>query len=181
MSFVERYLGSLNSSDLTDDEQHRATEALAAAALADLTGGSGAVFGSMLARAKAAGVPRKVFESSTAHLGPLLRTWEQAVAEKGRARGWLKIVHTWDVLAAEAMYKKIARVSLAHWLGGHCETCGGTGSYELRKCSKCDGSGKAPIEGGRLEVERVKDMISELEGLHQAHCGRAAVKMRRAA
>jgi hypothetical protein len=181
MSFVERYANSLGSLDLRDDEQHRATEALAAAALADLNGGSKVLFGSMLARAKAVGVPRQVFESSTAHLAPLIRTWERAVNEKGTSRGWLKIVHPWDINAARCMYNKIARVSLAHWLDGACETCHGTKIYDRRACTACAGTGREPIKGGALEIERVKDMISELEGLHQSHCARAGAKTRRAA
>ena len=181
MSFVERYAHSLGSSDLTDDELHRKTEALAAAALADLTGGDRSIFGSMLARAKAMGVPRQVFESSSAHLAPLIRTWELAVIEKGRSRGWMKIVHAWDIEAAYGMYRKIARVSLAHWLDGACVTCNGTMIHDHRACTACAGTGKEPIKGGALEIERVKDMISELEGLHQAHCGRAGAKMREAA
>ncbi|VXB33224.1 hypothetical protein MASSI9I_20492 [Massilia sp. 9I] len=49
--FAERYLVTLNTSDLRDDEQHQQTETLAAAALAD-QGGGRSVFGSLLARAK---------------------------------------------------------------------------------------------------------------------------------
>jgi hypothetical protein len=41
MPFAERYRNALNASNLKDDEQHKQTEVLAAAALADLSGGSG--------------------------------------------------------------------------------------------------------------------------------------------
>jgi hypothetical protein len=180
--FVEKYLQSLNTSDLRDDELHHQTDALAAAALADLTGGSGEVLGSLLARAKYAdGVQHKTFEAGNQNLAVLLRAWTKAVTQKGLARQWLKIKHEWDIKAAHGMYEKIARVSLAHWLQGECEVCHGTKIAAGRACTCCAGTGREPIAGGALEVERVKDMISELEGLYQAHGARAGSKLRRAA
>lgn len=180
--FVERYVGSLTSTDLRDDELHRATEALAAAALADLSGGSGSVFGSMLARAKyAEGVPHKTFEAGNPGLAALLRVWTNAVAEKGFARGWLKIKHEWDIKAAYAMYAKIARMSLAHWLAGECDVCHGTKVHESRACTHCHGTGKEPIQGGAVERELIADMVSELEGVFLSHSARAGAKLRRAA
>lgn len=180
--FAEKYLVALTTSDLRDDELHHQTETLAAAALADLSGGSGDVFGSLLARAKYAdGVPRQVFESGNHNLAVLLRTWIKVVTEKGLARQWLKIKHEWDIKAAHGIYEKIARVSLAHWLAGQCEVCNGTKIAAGRACTHCAGTGLEPVKGGALEVERIKDMISELEGIYQAHSARARAKMRRAA
>lgn len=180
--FAEKYLQSLNTSDLRDDELHRKTEALAAAALADLTGGSGSVFGSLLTRAKYAdGTHRKVFEAGNQNLAALLRAWTKVVVQKGLDRQWLKIKHEWDIKAAHGIYEKIARVSLAHWLQGECEACNGTKIAAARACSHCAGTGREPIAGGALEVERVKDMVSELEGLYQAHSARAGSKLRQAA
>lgn len=180
--FVEKYLQALNTSDLRDDEQHRQTEALVAAALADMTGGSGEVFGSLLARAKYAdGICHKTFETGNHNLAVLLSAWTKVVTEKGLARQWLKIKHEWDIKAAYGMYAKIARMSLAHWLNGECETCHGTKIAQRRACSQCAGTGREPIQGGALEVERIKDMISELEGLCQSHGARAGAKLRKAA
>src|SRR6516225_653504 len=126
MPFIEKYVAALNASNLQDDEHHRATHALTAAALADLTGGSGSIVGSMLGRAKYANGVHKTFEAGTRDLAQLARVWEAVVIEKGRTRGWIKIKHEWDIAAAHAMYRKIALHSLAHWLGGECETCHGT-------------------------------------------------------
>jgi DnaJ-class molecular chaperone len=179
--FAERYLASLNTTDLRDDEQHRRTEALAAAALADLSGGSGNIFGSMLARAKVNAIAREEFGSGVEGLPALLRAWEGAVIRKGVDRKWIKIVHTWDIGILEGICKKIARVSLAHWLDGACEVCNGTTVSSGRSCSHCDGTGREPVQGGALEIDRVKDMISDLEGIYQAHGGRAGAKMRQAA
>jgi hypothetical protein len=191
MPFAERYLNALNSSNLQDDEQHKQTEVLAAAALADLSGGSGVVFGSMLSRAKYADpVQHKTFESGNHNLAVLLKVWEQAVIEKGRARKWINIVHTWDFGILEGIAKKIAQHSLAHWLAGECTVCNGTKVVASRACAHCaETPGREPIrtyqtKDGRmsqLEVERIKDMISELEGLCQAHGARAGAKMRQAA
>ena len=38
-----------------------------------------------------------------------------------------------------------------------------------RACTHCGGTGKEPVKGGAKEIEYTKDMISELEGLYQAH------------
>lgn len=180
--FIEKYVGSLTSSDLTDDELHRATEALAAAALADLTGGSGNVFGSMLARAKYAdGISHKTFEAGNHNIAVLLRVWVNVVTAKGLARSWLNIKHPWDIAAAHAIYAKIARVSLAHFLAGECDECHGTKIRDGRACTHCAGTGREPIQGGALERDKIADMLSELEGLYQSHCARAGAKMRKAA
>jgi len=179
--FAEKYLAALNTTDLRDDDQHSRTEALAAAALADLTGG-GDVFGSLLARAKYADdVPRKAFDSATQNLPALLKVWTAAVTKKGLERQWLKIKHPWDITAAHAMYAKIARVSLAHWLGGECTCCNGTKIANSRACTHCAGSGREPIQGGAIEREKISDMVSELEGIYQSHAARAGAKLRRAA
>lgn len=179
--FAERYLNALSTSNLQDDAQHHQTEPLIAAALADLSGGSGALFGTMLLRASIAGVPRQAIESSARDLGVLLRVWTREVARKGFDRKWMNIKAEWDIKAAYAMYAKVARVSLAHWLGGECECCHGTKVVQSRVCVHCAGSGREPVQGGAIEVEHVKDMVSELQGLYQAHSARASSKMRRAA
>jgi len=182
MSFAERYLNALNSSNLQDDEHHRQTEVLAAAALADLSGGSGVVFGSMLARAKLDGVPREAIGSGSHNLAVLVRVWRQTVLQKGKDRKWLKIVQTWDIHALEGICNKIALQSLAHWLGGECTVCNGTKINAGRACTHCtDTPGREPVEGIGLLRERIMDMISDLEGLYQSHAARAGAKLRRAA
>lgn len=180
MSFTEQYVRAVNASDLRDDEHHGATLALIAAARADRTG-SDKVLGSLLARVKYAdGTISKLFHGNAANLAALLHIWTNAVREKGMQRRWIKVKAEWDLHAAFAMYEKIAHMSLAYWLGGKCDPCGGAGvTTERRICGCCKGSGKADIEGGRLEVELTKDMVSELEGLFQAHSARASKEMRR--
>jgi hypothetical protein len=182
MTFAERYMNALNSSNLQDDEHTRATEVLAAAALADLSGGSGVVFGSMLARAKIDGVPREALGSGAHNLAVLLRAWKEAVFRKGSERKWLKVVQPWDIQALEGICNKIALHSLAHFLGGECSVCNGTKINAGRACTHCNGTpGREPVEGSGLLRERIMDMISDLEGLHQSHAARAGAKMRKAA
>lgn len=178
--FVETYIRSVTSSDLRDDEYHKATHALVAAALADLSG-SRAVLGSLLARTKYAdGTTSKTFEAGTANLAALLRIWKTIVHTKGRERKWLPIVNAWDIPAALSLYDKVAEASLAFWLDGHCASCKGAKvTPDRRTCTCCAGSGRATIEGGRLVSDLTRDMVSELEGLFQAHDSRAGHLLRR--
>lgn len=153
MAFVDRYIGSLNSSNLMDDKHHSATEALAASALADVSIDG---IGSLLCRVKYAdGSTHKLFESGSANLAQLLRIWTKAVTEKGRSRGWIKANTAWDMQAAMALYDSVAAKSLAYWMTGKPITC-----------------------SGGFELQKIKDMISELECLMQSHNARANGKMR---
>lgn len=175
--FVEKYIFSVNSSNLQDDANHHQTDALAAAALADTVG---AGLGSLLSRVKFAdGAIHKEFESGSANLAQLLRIWSAAVTEKGRARGWIKATTAWDVAASHALYRRVAEKSLAHWLDGKCGECHGTGvTTERRFCAPCKGSGKAEVIAGDFEKRKILDMVSELEGLLQAHNARGANRLR---
>ena len=103
------------------------------------------------------------------------------MARKGFDRNWMNIKAEWDIKAAYVMYAKVARVGLAQWLGGEWSACNGTKVVASRVCSHCGGTGREPIQGGALEIERIRDMVSELQGLYQTHSARASAKMRRAA
>ncbi|MDO8065577.1 hypothetical protein [Janthinobacterium sp. SUN206] len=178
MGFAEKYIASINSSNLKDDERHHLTEALAAAALADR---SGAGLGALLSRVKYAdGAARQLFESGSSNLAQLLRIWTAAVAEKGRSRGWVKANTAWDQQAAQALYRRVAHASLAHWLDGKCDCCHGTGVTTNRQfCVPCKGGGKGKVEcAGGFERERIVDMVSELEGLVQTHHARASRRLK---
>lgn len=179
MGFADRYIASLNASNLMDDDHHHSTEALAAAALADVTG---AGLGALLSRVKYADGWRKLFESGSSNLAQLLRIWTVTVTEKGRSRGWVEIRAEWDISAAHSLYRRVAEASLAHFLDGNCEACSGTGlNIDHRECRVCGGTGKMEINGRTFEAEKIGDMASELQGLADAHNARAAVRMRRAA
>lgn len=178
--FVENYVHSLNSSDLRDDHHHHSTEALKASACADK--GAGAVLGSLLCRVKFASGAQQTFESGTDEMAQLLRAWEGEVVKRGQERKWVRTNTAWDMQAAFKLYKRVAHLSLAHWLNPNCPICRGAKvTADRRTCTCCAGTGRAEIEGGFLEVERAKDMVSELEGIFQAHSGRAGRLLRRAA
>lgn len=113
-------------------------------------------------------------------LAELLRLWTELVTEKGRSRGWIKVKFEWDIAAAAAVYRKIAHLSLAHWIDGNCETCKGAKvDADRRTCKSCGGTGRAEVSAGRHEANLVLDMVSELEGIFQAYSARAASKLRR--
>jgi hypothetical protein len=177
MGFIDKYVHSVNSSDLRDDDHHHATEALVASALADFSGSLGA----QLARVKYAdGAAHKAFEAGGKNLGPLLRAWEVIVRERGRARQWLPIRAEWDIPAAEALYKRVAHASLAHWIDPNCMAChGAKQTPDRRICETCKGSGQAALPAGGLERERTLDMISELEGCYQSYNRRASSALKR--
>lgn len=178
--FVERYVASLNSSDLRDDDMHHATEPLHASASADL--GAGAVLGSLLVRAKFAGCARKTFESGIGDIAQLLAVWNAEVAKRGRERQWVKIASERDIQTAHILFKRVAEKSLAHWLDPNCGVCNGTKLVAYRKCPCCGGTGLAEIEcSGQYELGKIKDAVSELEGICQAHSARAGRKLRRVA
>jgi len=118
----------------------------------------------MLLRASIAGVPRQAIESSARDLGVLLRVWTGEVARKGFDRKWMNIKAEWDIKAAYAMYAKIARVSLAHWLGGECSACNGTKVVASRVFTHCAGSGREPIRGGNLEIEHARTWCPSCKG-----------------
>lgn len=67
----------------------------------------------------------------------LLRIWTGEVARKDFAWMWMIIKAKWDMKAVYAMYAKVARVSLAYWLGGECNVCNGTKTSERRTCTHC--------------------------------------------
>ncbi|MEJ7804858.1 MAG: hypothetical protein WKG03_02915 [Telluria sp.] len=146
MSFAERYVSALNTSDLRDDERHHATEPLVASGLADV--GSGELLGSLLCRAKYSdGTIHKEFEAGSINVVALHSEWEPAVIKRGESRGWMTVNFEWDIAAARATYRKIARVSLAHWLDGNCESCNGAKvTVDRRTCKCCSGTGRAAID-----------------------------------
>ena len=179
--FAQKYINSLSSSDLRDDEFHHATLPLRASAYADLTGND-AVVGSLLCRVKFGSATRRAFEDGARDMAGLLRAWQDAVFEKGRARGWMKATTPWDAEAACKLYERVAQASMAYWLDNNCELCRGAKvDKERRLCTCCGGTGKAQVTAGRFETDIILDLVSELEGIYQSHSGRASSMLRRAA
>ena len=174
MGFAEKFIASLSSQNLRDDAVHHDLDVIAAAALAG-------DMGALLCRVKYAdGTVSRLFEGNAGNLAQLLRTWTAAVTRKGKARRWVKAHTAWDAQAANTLYRRVAEASLAHWLDSKCKACHGTGVVAGAPvggpvaCKACQGSGEAPIScSGGFELERIKDMVSELEGIFQSHGARA--------
>ena len=174
MGFAEKFIASLSSRNLRDDAVHHDLDVIAAAALAG-------DMGALLCRVKYAdGTISRLFEGNAGNLAQLLRAWTQAVTHKGRARRWVKANTAWDAQAANTLYRRVAEASLAHWLDSKCKVCHGTGVVASATagaplvCKGCQGSGEAPITcSGGFELERIKDMVSELEAIFLSHGARA--------
>lgn len=171
MGFAERYIASIGSSNLKDDARHHQTDPLVAAALAG-------DIGALLCRVKYAdGTLTRMFEGNQQNLAQLLRIWTVEVIRRGRMRRWVPENTAWDAQSAQALYRRVAERSLAHWLDGKCKGCSGTGVRVLLgngQCTSCNGTGVAPVYGvAGLELERVKDMVSELSAIYDSHSGRA--------
>ena len=175
MGFAERYIRALNSSDLRDDARHTMTDALAASAVAD--GDSG--IGSLLCRVKDGdGSINQEFEGNPQNLAQLIRIWAMLVAQKGRARQWVKIKAEWDIPMANALYQRVAEQSMMQWLDGRCKPCKGAGvDITQHDCPRCGGTGKTQLPDtfdGRL----ARGMVGELEELTLSHSQRGAYLMR---
>lgn len=176
MGFTDRYIASIGSSNLMDDALHHQTDPLAAAAIAG-------DIGALLCRVKYAdGTLNRMFEGNQQNLAQLLRIWTVEVIKRGRSRRWVPENTAWDAAAAQALYRRVAEKSLAHWLDGKCRGCSGTGVKVLLGnglCTSCKGTGVAAVYGAAgLELERVKDMVSELSSIHDSHSGRAGGLLR---
>lgn len=159
-----------------DDERHHQTDPLAAAALA----GS---IGALLCRVKYSdGTLDRMFEGNQQNMAHLLRIWTEEVIRRARQRKWLPENTAWDAQSAQALYRRVAEKSLAYWLDSTCKGCSGTGIKALLgngMCNTCKGSGAAPVSGvAGVELERVKDMVSELSSIAGSHSRRASGMLR---
>jgi hypothetical protein len=178
MGFADRYIHALSASNLKDDDRHHQAEPLMASAFAsaNLTGD----LGPLLHRVKFADIAaRTAFEGNAVNLAQLLRLWTAEVTKRGRARRWVPENTAWDAEAAQKLYCQVAEHSLAYWLDGKCDPCGGTGVKEARACKCCNGSGKAELTMAAGFVrEHTLNMVSELHNIADGHASRAASKLR---
>eukprot|EP01114_Cavostelium_apophysatum_P001577 TRINITY_DN11379_c0_g1_i1.p1 TRINITY_DN11379_c0_g1~~TRINITY_DN11379_c0_g1_i1.p1 ORF type:complete len:217 (-),score=26.92 TRINITY_DN11379_c0_g1_i1:907-1557(-) len=118
-------------------------------------------------------------ERGVMQLAQLLRLWTAEVTKRGRARRWVPENTAWDADAAQKLYRTVAEISLAHWLEGNCEPCGGTGVVQSKTCKACVGTGAAQLTMAAGFVrEHTLDMVSELHNIAQSHAARAGAKLR---
>jgi hypothetical protein len=120
-----------------------------------------------------------VLETGVSLVASVLILWTAEVTKRGRARGWVPENTAWDAEAAIRLYRTVAEHSLAHWLHGLCDPCGGTGVAEARACKCCNGSGKGPlVMAAGFVREHTLNMVSELHSIADSHAARASAKMR---
>lgn len=186
MSFAETYAGALTA-NLQDDEHHHATGVLRAAAQADKVARD---IGALLHRVKYGNAIEQEFAGGTSSLAQLQREWLAIVDKKGRERKWIK-TQDWPNIGHlfPKMAERIASQSLAHYLGGICEACNGTGAKSAKPvcstCPECHGTRRATIKStpehklSSYEIDLIGQMVAELEALESSHAGVASALLRR--
>ncbi|MAF04404.1 hypothetical protein [Herbaspirillum sp.] len=146
MNLIEKYTQSVGSSNLRDDEHHHSTEVLAAVAMSgDLA--------SLLFRVK-------YYNDATSY-SALSEGWHNIVLKKSQLRKWPEHIKA----------KKIADLSLKHWLNDICEACGGRGVEKHENgpyisdvpCKVCKGTARKAVACDRQSREFVEDMVADLD------------------
>src|SRR5450830_1703335 len=131
MKVIEKYTRAVNSSNLKDDEHHHATEVLAAAALCETR------LATKLFRVK--------YAADASSYAALLAEWTEIVTFKS-------LLRTWPI---DVSPKKVARLSLDHWLNDVCPACFATGFMSVPghismlsdlPCKACNGTAKRPVQ-----------------------------------
>lgn len=150
MNVIEKYARAVTSTNLKDDEHHHNTEVLAAAALCETR------LATKLFRVK--------YAADATSYPALLAEWTEIVTFKS-------LLRTWPI---EVSPKKVARLSLDHWLGDVCQECNGTGVQALPghlsilsdlPCRVCSGTAKKPVQVKHNLKNYVSDMVESLEAM----------------
>lgn len=165
MGIAEKYSRSVNSSNLKDDEHHHDTETLAAVALTGVLEHNR--LGPALFRVK--------FANDHTSYATLLASWEVVVGGKAVKRRWSS-----DVTA-----KKVAALSLGHWLNDICPVCTGKGHQAVfgtpmlsdDPCPACLGQGKKPLVCDVEYRDPIVDMIEILDRMINRAVGEAMRKL----
>lgn len=159
MNVIHQYTHAVSSSNLRDDAHHHSTEVLAAAALCR-------GLGTKLFRVKYAG-------DATSYPA-LLEEWRAVVESKAALRTW----------PPDVSPRKIARLSLDHWLNDVCPACTGRGYQSVRgvpsvmsdiACGSCGGTAKRAVEAKHNLVRLVEDMVEVLNAM-SAHAAGQTMK-----
>ncbi|MDT0355673.1 hypothetical protein RJO15_07850 [Herbaspirillum huttiense F1] len=162
MNVIEKYARAVNSTNLKDDEHHHSTEALAAVALCQTR------LASKLFRVK--------YAADATSYAALLEKWTEIVTFKS-------LLRTWPI---EVSPKKVARLSLDHWLNDVCQECGGTGVQALPghlnvlsdlPCRVCSGTAKRAVQAKHNIKSYVSDMVEALESMTIQAGGEAVKKL----
>jgi len=156
MKIVQQYARAVNSSALTDDDQHHTLDVVAAVALSsDL--------GAALFRVK--------YANDHASLPDLVTVWRARTFKKALERGWAENA------------QQVADESLKYWLNDICPACDGKGHPKIINaptlaactCPECHGTGRLTLRCDERIIEKVKDAVQSLLTLERI-AGSAAIK-----
>lgn len=160
MNVIEKYARSVNASNLKDDEFHHKTDVLAAVALCQTR------LATKLFRVK--------YAADATSYSVLLAEWTEIVTFKS-------LLRTWPI---EVSPKKVARLSLDHWLNDVCLACFGTGFATVPghmsmlsdlPCKACNGTAKRPVQAKHNLKNYVTDMVESLDSM-AVTAGNEAIK-----
>jgi hypothetical protein len=161
VNVIHQYTLAVSSSNLRDDAHHHSTEVLAAAALCrDL--------GTKLFRVKYAG--------DTTTYPALLEDWRTIVEGKAALRTW----------PSDVSRRKVARLSLDHWLNDVCPSCTGCGYESVMgvptvmsdiACRACSGTAKRAVQAKHNLIHLVEDMIEVLNAMTERAAGQTMKRL----
>lgn len=163
MGIVQSYCSATLSSNLKDDEFHHATEKLAAVAISGMPTGSPA---NLLFRVK--------YANDATSYNALLGEWETIVSTKAVIRSWPKHINA----------RKVARLSLEHWVNDVCPVCSGRGHVPLAgipnvlddaPCQSCRGTAIKPLICEENWRKYITEMVEALDSM-AVYAGGEAIK-----
>lgn len=162
MTFVTRYLASLNATNLMNDDRHHHTDALAAMAM------TGRI-GSRLFRVR--------YDNDAEAYARLLDDWIEIVRFRA-------VLQNWPAASPPA---KVAKRALDHWMFDVCPTCTGRAFEPLpgnprvlsdRPCPACHGTGRSEVVIYSPFHRNVAEMVDYLQDLHMQANADAAKRLR---
>lgn len=161
VKLAQRYVKATQSGNLMNDRYHVDTDYLAAIALSRK-------LGSLLFRVK--------YGNDATSFNALLLAWEKIVIDKATVLDW----------PAHISRRKVAALSLAHWLNNICVECGGKGYLPLenvpqvisdKMCPVCLASGTKPLACDGQHQKPVAEMCAALHEMTIRAGARAMKKL----
>lgn len=149
MNVIQKYVVSLNASNLKNDDINKNLDPIMAMAMSDTSG-----IGSLLWRIK--------YANDLSIYARLLEKWTAIVTKKSIKEQWKKDIRP----------KHIARLSLQYWINDICDTCQGTAKAphpandQVRSndpCVVCNGTAKKPISGFKSQKEYIGNCLEMLK------------------
>jgi hypothetical protein len=155
---IQKYVSSVNSSNLRDDERHSSTDILAAVALSSDIGG-------LLFRVKFADDKNSLIE--------LITLWRIKIGNRAKQRGYSQYARV------------VADESLMYFLNDMCVTCEGRGAPKIIHspvledcvCHACNGTAKRRLIVVPEIANYVLDALEQLASMEREAGARAVKKL----